>query len=135
MQPPATPTPSSSPAAAGGDAPSTKALTDKRVRRPTLGGLAELTVDSTNGFEVLSLPAKFVDGAPAPIRAVLSKAQLRTRQISQPELFAAGLLGGCAAEVAKTVVLHPLDTAKTHAQVVSTRVGLNPRLGPAVSPS
>jgi hypothetical protein len=96
--------------------PRTKSVTERKVRRPTLGGLAELVVDAQDGYEMLTLPASLIDGAPAALRPVLAKAQVRQRRLADEELFAAGLLGGCAAELAKTLVLHPLDTAKTRVQ-------------------
>ena len=102
---------------------SSKPLGERRIRRPAFGGLAELQVDSTNGYEVLTLPAAVVDAAPAPLSKLLKKVQVRERKISDTELFLAGLLGGCSAEIAKTIVLHPIDTAKTRAQAQTIRRG------------
>lgn len=114
--PSASPSPASPPAAAG---PSTSPTASKkpveaiRARRSLYGGLVEVVVDPEDGSEYAKVSEEVLERSPPAVRERLLQMRQRVRAISDVELFAAGTLAGGIAEVAKVVLLHPLDTLKT----------------------
>ena len=106
------------PPAPGGTAPAPSA---SGRRRPALRGFAEVIVDANDGYEMLTPSARVLDAVPPLLRPVLRKVRVRSRRLQDTELFTAGFVGGIVAEVAKVIVLHPLDTIKARIQARRTR--------------
>ena len=98
-----------------------KQVQSVRVRKPTLGGLADVVVDGNEGYESIVLPARVIDGAPGPAKEWLKKLRVRKRRLSDGELVSAGLVAGIAAEIGRVGVLHPIDTLRARAQAQSAR--------------
>ena len=80
------------------------------------GDLTETIISGGSGYEDIVLTPATIERAPAPLRNALRDFRIHSRRLSNTELLCAGLLAGAGAEVAKVLLLHPLDTAKTRLQ-------------------
>lgn len=79
--------------------PAKKRLEAIRERRPLPGGLLEVVVDVTDGFEYVQIASGVSDALPRGLRSQTAAWRAPLRRIADSEIFVAGFVAGALTEV------------------------------------